>query len=811
MNEEEFLKRLHEAFALEADEHFNAIRRGLADLEQGNAPDLSGIVELIFREAHSLKGAARAVNRADIESLCQQFESLFAKWKKDASTVQHAPFDVCSDACDLLGEMLDRSEETSISTDPLASLLERLKSAAASKGEGMPLAGAVSADVSGPIPSPEPPAFPDSIHPSASSPAPLPVPSVLPVSPQPTNGSCPLPGNPDRSPTHSEAARSKIDIPGPSAAPPLPGKPVKETVRVSIQELDALYRQVEELSTVKYMFGRTTSDLKLVVDQCREWLSEYHKLHRHTMESGRLNANAGGVIGSRCEELQNFIKWTSRQLEGIESTVAKGIEDNQGTMYIMDTMSDALIEQTRHLLLMPFSIITDSLPSMVNKIARDLGKKIDFRISGEDVRIDKRILEELKDPLIHLLRNSIDHGIEIETARSLKGKPAAGSLQLDIRLAADNRVELSLSDDGSGIDVEAVRAKAIAEGIAGKDFLEAQSAQRILDLVFHSGLSTAKTVTELSGRGIGLSVVKENVSALGGEVLLSTQPGRGTTFKILLPVSMSNARGVIVRTSGRMYVVPLQYILRGMSLTREDITALDGKPVFEFEGRTVPVYRLEELLGMPAVASASSGREAVLVLSCADTVFGLHVEEVLWEQDVVVKPLPSPIARVRTIAGATLLGTGELVPVLHIPDMLDATRASEQHQYGRAASEEVETISRLLVVDDSITSRVLLHDILVSSGYQVKTAVDGIDALTHLRESEYDLVVSDVEMPRMNGFELTQTIRKDEKLHELPVVLVTGLESREDRERGFDVGANAYIIKSGFDQSNLLEVIGRLI
>ncbi|MCZ7555797.1 MAG: response regulator [Bacteroidia bacterium] len=579
---------------------------------------------------------------------------------------------------------------------------------------------------------------------------------------------------------------------------------------MSVTELDALYRQAEELSTVKFMLGRTTGELRLVIDQCREWMGEYHRVQGRLSDRMIANEKQETAAAFTADELRDFVAWTSRQIDAIEATVSKNIENAQGGVYIMDAMTDALLEQTRQLLLLPFSMITDALPSMVNKLARDLGKKVEFRVSGDDVRIDKRILEELKDPLLHLLRNSIDHGIEDAARRETAGKSVTGSLRLDIISAGDNRIELALADDGAGIDIAAVRAKAKAEGVAGSDVLDTWTDERILDLVFHSGLSTAKSVTELSGRGVGLSVVRENVSALGGEVVVSTKAGRGTTFRLLLPVSLSNAQGVIVRTSGRMYVVPLQYIVRGVSLAREDFSVLDGRTVFDFEGATIPVYRLEELLGMPAAAQSAAARDSLLVLSCNDTTFSVQVEEVLWEQDVVVKPLPEPIARVRAVSGATLLGTGELVPVLHIPDLLDATRSGERPLQKSAAARTDEK-RRLLVVDDSITSRVLLHDILVSSGYQVKTAVDGIDALTHLREAAYDLVVSDVEMPRMNGFELTQSIRKDEKLHEVPVVLVTGLESREDRERGFDVGANAYIIKSGFDQSNLLEVIGRLI
>jgi two-component system, chemotaxis family, sensor kinase CheA len=790
MNEEEFLKKLHEAFALEAEEHFDAIRSGLAELEQGASDSPSALVEYIFRKAHSLKGAARAINRGDIEALCQQFESLFARWKKDVDTLNHAPFGLCAEAVDLLEQLLQRDTEASIAADPLLSLVERLREAASNHTGGEALMPTVS-DGMQPLQHDSMPAAHADALPSrprqSASPSPL-VSTSVPLQHAPHDDAA------GKSPTAASAAKA-----------------LKDTVRVSIQELDALYRQVEELSTVKYLLGRMTNDMRLVIDQCREWKNEYQKYRMHRSEIAVKN---GGPLHNSAlprEGAQHFMKWTARQIEGMEVTITKGIEDARGTMYIMDAMSDALIDHSRRLLLLPFSVITDALPSMVNNIARDVGKKVDLTIRGVDVRIDKRILEELKDPLIHLLRNAIDHGIEDAAVRSERNKHPMGQLRLDISMTGDNRVEVSLSDDGAGIDVHAVRQRALADGMSSESWVEALSDTAALELIFSSGISTAGSVTELSGRGIGLAVVKENVAALGGEVTVSTQPGSGSTFRLLLPVSLSNARGVMVSASGRMYVIPLQYIVRGLSLLRTDIGSIDGKQVFDYQGASAPLFRLEDMLGMPAANTVDKEKEAVLVLNYADTVFGLRVGEVLWEQDVVIKPLPSPITRVRGIAGATLLGTGELAPVLHVPDLLDILRGSGRNLLSETAPEETRKIFQLLVVDDSITSRVLLHDILVSSGYQVKTAVDGIDALTHLRESSYDLVVSDVEMPRMNGFELTQAIRNDEKLSGIPVVLVTGLESQEDRERGFDVGANAYIIKSGFDQSNLLEIITRLI
>jgi two-component system chemotaxis sensor kinase CheA len=836
MNEAEFLEKLREAFAIESDEHFRTIRSGLAEIEQDDS-DPVAVIELIFREAHSLKGAARAINRADIEALCQGMESLLAAWKKEPSSRTKVHYSLLEKAMDLLEELLESEEEYSMTEPRLQSLADDLKAESAvlnrDRLQALPIppvppemcgnpgrqVGAESKDVR-----PEPAApvasrpvaeastesggqdsetrsadssFPSEQHTRSENSTDAGEKEGSVLAPHAGNGNGEMEGN-----STSRRSRNGRDV-------------VRDTVRVSIAELDALYRQTEELSSVKYMIGRSASDLRLVMDQCREWIREYQKFRQSALEQVRGAGEASRIPPQQSEEyekLQHFMKWTARQIEGVESSVGKAIEDGRGTMYIMDTLADTMMDQAKQLLLLPFALLTDTLAPMVRKIARDLEKDVQFEVTGDDIRIDKRILEMLKDPLVHLLRNSLDHGIEEGAVRIKSGKSAQGSIAINISVAQDNRVEIVVQDDGRGIDHVRIRDRAVQEGILTKEAAGALSEREALELIFHSGLSTSPMITDISGRGVGLNVVRENIASLGGELYVVTEKGKRSRFVMSLPVSLSNARGVLVRSSGRMYIVPLQHVDKGMVIHREDLGLLDGKPVIEYRDKPVTVQRLDEMLAMPSAAKREEQSQmTLLVLSLGGTYLGVEVDEVLWEQDVVVKPLPPPVARVRTISGASLLSTGELVPVLHIPDLFDSARSAAA---GPKAVREETTQKRsthVLVVDDSITSRVLLHDILLSSGYTVNTAVDGIDALTCLREEEYDIIVSDVEMPRMNGFELTEAIRRDEKLRELPVVLVTGLESKEDRERGFDVGANAYIIKSSFDQSNLLEVISRLV
>jgi two-component system chemotaxis sensor kinase CheA len=842
MNEAEFLSKLREAFAVEADEHFRTISKCLSDLEHASNGDRHGVIELIFREAHSLKGAARAINRTDIEALCQSLESLFSVWKKDPGVASQGQFDLSAEALEILAEMLNSDAELSLNSEPLESVVERLRIESSQTLHGS-AAMHPEQERAIPVPGVADPAEYRSGRPGAETDhaaaelaaggsitreraapaAPASTVQATTVIPAAVQATTAIPAAARASTERAPAAAQASAELAPAAAQASPvltaagavNRNVKDTIRVPIGELESLYRQTEELSGISFMLGRHAADLRRVMDQCREWIREYHKQRQSGFETSQLRGGrqrSGESDANQLEQLQNFMKWTARQIEGIESAVGKNLEDGQGTMYILESMSEAMIDNAKQLLLMPFSLVTDPLPGIVRKLARDLNKEVRFRIEGEGIRIDKRILEALKDPLLHLIRNSLDHGIEDAATRAGRQKPVTGNITLHIRTARDSRIEMLLEDDGRGIDIERVKGKAVAEGLLTGEKAAKLTDADALDLVFLSGVTTSPIITDVSGRGVGLNVVRENILALGGEIEIETETGIRTMFRISLPLSLSNTRGVLVRSQEKHFVVPLQFVERGISAHRENFSLLDGKTVMEYEGRTVTVRRLEEILsGYSPNKKEERPHATVLMLRVTSHLLAIEVDEILWEQDVVIKPLPAPVSRIRTIAGATLLGTGELVLVLQVPDLLEASRGVPAHVKTEQMQAGEKRRNRLLVVDDSITSRVLLHDILVATGYEVKTAVDGIDALTHLREEQFDLIVSDVEMPRMNGFELTETLRNDEKMHDVPVVLVTGLESQEDRERGFDVGANAYINKSSFDQSNLIEVIERLI
>jgi two-component system chemotaxis sensor kinase CheA len=499
-----------------------------------------------------------------------------------------------------------------------------------------------------------------------------------------------------------------------------------------------------------------------------------------------------------------------RALETQLTTLSRSADHDQRAF---GGMVDNLLEDMKKVLVLPFSSLLEVFPKLVRDLARDQEKEVELDIRGADIEIDRRILEEMKDPLLHLIRNCIDHGIEKTAARLQSGKPARATLSIAVSQLNGNSVEIVVADDGGGIDVARLKQSAIKQHVLSEDDAGKLSDAEATALIFQSQVSTSPMITELSGRGLGMAIVREKTERLGGQISVDSHRGAGTRFTIVLPLTLATFRGILVETGGASFVVPTANVERVARIRRDTIRTIENRTTIVLDGRAVALVSLAEALGLDGLEDRDAGvYVSVLVLGAADRRIAFTVDAVLREQEVLVKPLGKNLRRVRNIAGATILGSGRVVPILSTRDLL---RSAVQLHGGGSRPAPVaspETARRsILIAEDSITSRMLLKNILESAAFEVTTAVDGLDALTRLKNGRFDLVVSDVEMPRLGGFELIQKIRADKELATIPVVLVTSLASREHRERGVEVGANAYIVKSSFDQSDLLEVVRRLI
>ena len=761
---DEFRKKLLATFKVEAGEHLNALSSGLIALEQASpAEEQTGLIETIFREAHSLKGAARAVNSAEIEMICQSLENVFSAVKRKDVAVSPALFDLLHKAFNTLSKILFavEAQSTPVEQSLVAQLVQELEGAA----KGMPPSLEI-----GERKTPE----------EERLPAPVP------------------------------------------EAPPLPvGRGIlTATVRVSTSKLDSLLLQTEELLSAKQTAGQRAAELREINNTLAAWQKEWSKIHAdlrilQRRPEGNGKRNGQERQNPQMKNIVEFLEWNHSFINSLESNAASLTKRTEQDYRAIGGMVDNLLGDMKKVCMLPFSSLLEIFPKLVRDLSRDQGKEVDWVLQGGEVEIDRRILEEMKDPLIHLVRNCIDHGIEKPEERKRKKKSLRGAVILTITQQSGNQVEILISDDGAGIDVAKVRAAALKLGMVSPQEAAALDEQQVFPFIFQSGVSTSPLITDISGRGLGLAIAREKVEKLAGTISVEGQPDVGTKFRIVLPLTLATFRGILVRVEEHHYVLPAIHVERVVRVSKAKIKTVENQETIEHNGQAVSLVRLGRVLELPqrTVAGIPADQAPAVVVLSGGAQIAFLVDEISAEQEVLVKSLGPQLARVRNVAGATVLGTGKVVPILNVLDLMkSAVRIAPVPAAPRlVAAEGAMDKKAILVAEDSITARTLLKNILESAGYKVKTTVDGVDAFTTLRTEDFDLVVSDVDMPRMNGFDLTAKIRADKKLSELPVVLVTALESRQDRERGIDVGANAYIVKSSFDQSNLLEVLRRLI
>jgi two-component system, chemotaxis family, sensor kinase CheA len=796
--DDQFLKKLLAAFRIEADEHLRAIANGLLELEK--APTGSEkLVESMYREAHSLKGAARSVNMTKIESVCQVVESVFAALKAGRLTISTELFDTLHKSADIMAELLDEPDGVEIQ-----SILGKLIDLERSVVQVKPLPKFEQA----PRIREEPPSPPQAKAPVEEEAVAEPLPDHPAPAQQPAEADAMVKSENSDSSENSGSSRIKDRF------------LQSDTVRISVNKLDPLLRQVGEMVSVKLTASQRVSDLAAVVSTLDQWKQKWNSVASHGGALGSFNADkrkssTSGKQDGQLVKLLDFLEWNQDCIKSLEQKIRSLIKSAEGDARLHGTMVDDLLEDMMNVLMLPCSSLLEIFPKLVRDLSRDAEKEVNLDILGADLEIDRRILEEMKDPLIHLVRNCIDHGIEHPEERLIKGKQRQGTLTIAISQISGNQVEIVVSDDGAGIDVSRVREAARKRGMITEQEKLRLEGQEAVSLVFRSDVSTSPVVSNISGRGLGLAIVREKVENLGGHISVATAPEVGASFRILLPVTLSTFRGILVSVSEQLFVIPTASVERVARIKKDVIKTVGNRDTIEVNGRAMPLVRLADALELDRVSKKSDDSEYMkaLILRSGETLVAFSVEAVLQEQEVLVKGLGKQLSRVRNIAGATVLGSGKLAPILNVQDLVKSAMSHASSGIVSALQlEQLDSgIKSVLVVEDSITSRMLLKNILESSGYQVTTSVDGLEAWNLLKNETFDLVVSDVEMPRMDGFQLTANIRSDEKLGTLPVVLVTSLGSREDKERGIDVGANAYIVKGSFDQNNLLETLDRLI
>lgn len=594
-------------------------------------------------------------------------------------------------------------------------------------------------------------------------------------------------------------------------APPVVAGP--ELVRVDTSLLDAVVRSASQLLHATHDDDAASRQAVEHADALSNLLHDYTRLRRN---AGRFLREHSGS-----EELQpvlDLLELLDAQLPALASAARRGstVQEQRSRMFRL--LAEVVHDNAFRARMTPAETVFQVFGAMVRELAAQEGKEITFRAEGMQVQADRDVLQALKDPVMHLLRNAVSHGIEPAAERAESGKAPAGLVTLTVEVR-EERLEVTVADDGRGLDVDALARQAVARGAVTEASLANASADTLARLIFLPGLSTSATVNRLSGRGMGLSAVMQTVQALRGDIRVRQQRGRGMAITISAPMSLSTQEVLLLRESGQTFAIPLDSVEQLRRFSPAEVHLVDGRECLEQEGRPVPLFRLAALLGLPmperksetATRSGGPMHQAAL-LGSGDSSVAVVVEELLAARETLIKESGLPQRLAGWSTGAVALEDGSVAVMLssdRILHRLDSGVVVGQPVFQAVTEDRPKT--RVLVVDDSVTTRSMERSLLEAHGFDVTVAVDGAEAWDAIRRNPPQLVISDVNMPHMDGFQLLERVKSEGATKHIPVILVTSLESREEQEKGLLLGADAYIVKRKFDQRELLQVVRQII
>ena len=737
MDRQTLRERLMATFLGELEEHVHTLTRDLLAIEQTPAQIPDRLASL-FRSAHSLKGAARAVNLQPIETVCHHLESLLGaardgKRRLDPDAVQR-----------------------------LFAAARALEDASARLHAGTPL-------------------------------TPGPLQDVL----------TQLAGGDAASDRQGESSSSRPRTPvqvSPAGAPAIVASPRDSAVRVPAETLDNLLSSSGELLVARRRTAAEHGEVAALHEQLRQSRGGWQRLAQPLKKLARTH---GELLPRRAVAA---IERTDAELKALERRFEQLTGRLQTSQRALDHAAASLEDQIRRARLLPFSEACEGLVLTLRDLTRAGGTPVDLVIEGGDTQLDRFVVASIRPPLLQLVRNAVAHGVETPLERQAAGKPPRGTVTVTATLRGD-AVEITVLDDGRGLALDTIRALAREHGLA-----EPESDSQAVALIFRPGFSTAGRLTEVSGRGVGLDIVRHQVESLQGHVEILAPPTGGLQVVMQVPLTLTTVRALLVKAGGQTFALPVAAIRRVARVTAAAFVSAGGRDMLLTNDAPLPAASLVDLLGIDA-PQPHDVRLPVVVMGAGRAQAAIVVQELLAEEEVLVKNLGPRLKRVAHVSGATILPSGQVALILNAAEVVQSALATSAsvRLASADASRPVSPRRRLVLADDSVTTRTLERTILEAAGYEVLAAVDGAQAWELLQSAGADLVVADVEMPRMDGFALCEAIRASPHLRELPVVLVTALESESDRRRGLDAGADAYLPKSSFDQQLLLDAVSRLL
>lgn len=808
-------------FALEADDHIGYLQAALERLQV--VSDNDDVLQTALRAAHTLKGSARMMKFENIGNLSQRVESVFQAVRQHKipwSPSVQTSLALSLDALRNLTQLVRASGDDTFRNTSIIDVLDQIAAGASMPPEQIEKAFAIRlepADVEGTGPVISDQDVVDRlgerlvqarlisreqlIHANQTTDPTVPLGERLIALGYLTREKLNLMLKEQQASRILLGHSARTDI-GPvlDHEAPVAGKGVAaldQSIRVQIDKIDALIKSVGELTTSQLRHQVILNELRQVHQSLRQLVKGIQK-HGPRIGNGRDPEDADH------ESDPSVVQQASRVFEAFDRVV-KAIRDEAAGR---DVLANEIQQGVMGMRMIPISAIFDAYPRAVRDLAKILGKEVRLVIEGGSTELDRKMVEQLNEPLIHLVRNAIDHGIEPPDVRQRTGKSREGFLRISARNEGSSIV-IDIEEDGRGIDFEKVKIKAVEKQLIGEnEDINRFSENDLLNLIFIPGFSTNDFITDISGRGYGMDVVKQCVESLKGYISIDSQKDYGSRFSIHLPLTLTSLRALFVAVGQQVYALPVSSISETLQADRKDIIKIVDKNAIRLRNQLIPVLVLGDILNVPG-GSRSTGDQCFIVIAHAggDRV-GFLVDDILDEKDIIVKSLPEHFARVRNISSASISADNRVILILHVPDLIMSTKDFSIREKPEAREKVLQTI---LVVDDSLNTREVEKTILQAYGYQVDTAKDGLDALEKIGQKDYHLIVTDLEMPAMDGFTLTAKLKGDLTLQHIPVIIVTSRDSADDKRRGIEVGANAYIVKGSFDQTNLIDTVESLI
>lgn len=586
-----------------------------------------------------------------------------------------------------------------------------------------------------------------------------------------------------------------------------------KTLHVNAQKLDLLVNQLGELIITKIKTEKNLEkidSIKNANETCQKDLlktSNYLRYYnRKYLQTGNTEQYTSAFVKQVLSLLSDITQNVSRTIYDLNSLYRSSKEDDMKMRLIIDEM-ESMVKNIR---VLPISTVFNSFSRMVRDIANEKGKDIDFEIEGKETCADKKIIEEIKTPLIHILRNAIDHGIETKEERIANGKSPIGKILLSAK-QDDNKVIIDVVDDGHGFNLDKIKDRAVSRGFLTQEDIDSMTDEAIMNIIFWPGFTTGDSITSISGRGIGLDVVKTKISQLNGKVKVISEFGKGSCVHIEIPVTLTTLRVFLVKISEQIFAIPIQVITTFILKRQDEINTNNGARSIVYNGKIIPLYYLSDILKLEPVPRGE--KETILILEADEKTIGLVVDKLLGDQDILQKKLSPPLYKVKNISGITNLASGELCLILNMQDIMhyDFNKAITSSNGPKLLPTDVLSYKRILIVDDSITTRTMIKNILLNIGYMVDAVLDAQEALVKLKLTHYDLIVTDLTMPKIDGYEFIERLKTDEMYMDIPIIVMSSLPEKNAYQKLNRFNIEYYMPKDNFNQTEFLQQVKKVL